>query len=103
LDRLTRVDQAAHIAWIATSDTDDRAIGIGRYILIADEPGTAEVTLEVVDEYQGCGVGGDLGDVLAVVATARDVEEFGFSYTRRTGQRSVCSARSGPRAGTTVA
>jgi RimJ/RimL family protein N-acetyltransferase len=69
---LAAVDGDRHIAWVAT--VDDRPVGIGRLIFVG--PCTAEVAFEVVDGYQGRGVGTALLDVITTVAAARRVRRL---------------------------
>jgi GNAT superfamily N-acetyltransferase len=62
---LAAVDGSRHIAVAAY--VDDEPIGIARLIAVRDRP--ADMAVEVVDHWQGCGVGTRL--VLAVVDRAR--------------------------------
>jgi RimJ/RimL family protein N-acetyltransferase len=69
LRQLTSVDHVNHEAVAAYSALDRSPIGIARFIRDRDEPGNAEVAIEIVDEWQGRGVGGVL--LTALVARAR--------------------------------
>lgn len=61
LTYLTRVDQDRHVAWIATDPARrGRAIGVGRFIRLKDEPDVAELALAVVDASQERGLGTSL-------------------------------------------
>src|SRR5215213_8448908 len=51
---LTDLDHSTHDA-LAALNGDGRIVAIARYA--EDRPGTAELAIEVVDEYQGRGVG----------------------------------------------
>jgi GNAT superfamily N-acetyltransferase len=62
---LAAVDGSRHIA--VAGYADDEPIGIARLIAVRDRP--ADLAVEVVDHWQGCGVGTRL--VLAVVDRAR--------------------------------
>jgi GNAT superfamily N-acetyltransferase len=66
LQRLTDVDQERHGCWVAT--VGDEAIGLGRYVRTADHPEIGEIALDVVDRYQGLGVGRLLLEVVGAAA-----------------------------------
>jgi GNAT superfamily N-acetyltransferase len=68
LQRLTDVDHDVHGCWVATVGAE--AVGLGRYVHIAEVPGTAEVALDVVDRYQGHGLGTLLLEVVGAAAAA---------------------------------
>jgi acetyltransferase len=57
LDRLTNVDHHDHEALAAVAPATDRIVGVARYIALPNDPGAAEVAIEVADEWQGRGVG----------------------------------------------
>ncbi|MCV2491286.1 GNAT family N-acetyltransferase [Geodermatophilus sp. YIM 151500] len=63
---LTDVDHDRHGCWVAV--VDGEPVGVGRYVRLGDEPDVAEVALEVVDAYQGHGLGRLLRGVVAVAA-----------------------------------
>ena len=65
---LTDVDHTSHDA-LAAIDAGGRIVAIARYAEL--EPGTAELAVEVVDEYQGRGVGTDLVRQVIDLAHAR--------------------------------
>jgi GNAT superfamily N-acetyltransferase len=75
LDYLTDVDQRHHVAWGAL--LDDRAAGVGRYIVPGD-CGCAEFAITVLDEAQRHGVGRALFDALVAVAHADGIDELCF-------------------------
>ena len=66
LQRLTDIDHDVHGCWVATVGAE--AVGLGRYVRLAEEPGTAEVALDVVDRYQGHGLGKLLLEVVGAAA-----------------------------------
>jgi GNAT superfamily N-acetyltransferase len=68
LDRLTAVDGATHVGWVALDGA--RCIGAGRWIRLGSEPGAAEVALAVADADQRSGVGRRLLE--AIGESARD-------------------------------
>jgi GNAT superfamily N-acetyltransferase len=70
LTYLTRVDQERHVAWIATDPARrGRAVGVGRFIRLEDEPDVAELALTVVDACQERGLGTSLLGLLYHRAT----------------------------------
>ena len=70
------VDFVNHVALVALIDEEGRAAiaGGGRYIVV--QPGQAEVTFAVVDEYQGHGIGGALMRHLTSIACAAGLRTF---------------------------
>jgi RimJ/RimL family protein N-acetyltransferase len=66
LQRLTDVDHDVHGCWIATVGAE--AVALGRYVRMDETPGTAEVALDVVDGYQGRGLGKLLLEVVGAAA-----------------------------------
>jgi GNAT superfamily N-acetyltransferase len=74
VDRLVAVHPDRHVALVASVGPAD--VGIGRWIREADDPGRAEVALEVVDAYHRCGIGGLLLRRLADSAAAAGVAEL---------------------------
>jgi RimJ/RimL family protein N-acetyltransferase len=66
---LTAVDGHDHVAWLAS--VAGRPAGIGRYVRTA--PCTAEIAFEVVDAWQGRGLGTVLVDVLTTVAAVSGI------------------------------
>jgi RimJ/RimL family protein N-acetyltransferase len=71
LERLTDIDHDVHGSWVATVGAE--AVGLGRYVRIPEVPGTAEVALDVVDRYQGHGLGTLLLEVVGAAAAAAGV------------------------------
>ncbi len=74
LRRLSDVSDGHHHAFVAT--IGDRPVGIVRWIRMGDDPATADLALEVVDDAQGQGVGKALLAVAAQSAHAADVVHF---------------------------
>ena len=54
---LTDIDHLSHEAIAAVDQRDGSIVGVARYVGVADRPGVADVTVEVVDEIQNLGVG----------------------------------------------
>jgi RimJ/RimL family protein N-acetyltransferase len=60
LARFTDVDHDDHEALAAIDAADGSIVGVARYIRSSSQPELAEVACEVVDEWQGRGVGRQL-------------------------------------------
>jgi GNAT superfamily N-acetyltransferase len=69
---LTAIDGDTHIAWLA--EMDGHPAAIGRLIRVA--PGTAEIAFEVIDAYQGRGLGAALLDTLMTVASVSGIDRI---------------------------
>jgi GNAT superfamily N-acetyltransferase len=69
LDQLTTIDHHDHEALAAIEPRGGAIVGVGRYIALPESPGTAEVAVEVADEWQGIGIGRRL--ITEVVRRAR--------------------------------
>ena len=78
LDRFTRLDFVERVALVATLRTgaEERIIGVGRYAVLPDQPGAAEVAFVVADEHQGRGVGTVLLEHLLRIARRSGITEF---------------------------
>lgn len=74
---LTEVDYEDHFAWCAfiVDDSGPVAVGVARYIRVAPMSDHAEVTAEVVDDYQGRGLG-----AILLRELARTAMEHGIGY-----------------------
>jgi GNAT superfamily N-acetyltransferase len=77
---LTEVDGTTHVAIGAArlepDGSEGDGLGVARFIQLADEPGTAEAAVVVVDEVHGKGLGTLLFDQLVAAAVARGVARF---------------------------
>jgi L-amino acid N-acyltransferase YncA len=71
---LSAVDGSVSVAWLATMD--DHAVGIARYARMTDDPCTAEVALEVVDEQHRRGIGSALLDTITTVAADNGIRRI---------------------------
>lgn len=71
---LAATDGWARVAWLGS--VDHRPAGIARYVVSEEDPGTAEVALEVVDEHQRRGLGTALLDTITTVAAANGVRRL---------------------------
>ena len=76
LDQLVDVGCCGREADAAVEVTSGRAIGIGRFVRDADDASTAEVAFEVVDEWQGRGIGRRLIRELSALARRQGVVRF---------------------------
>lgn len=76
---LTEVDGHDHVALVAERPDrsgDERAIGVARFVRLAEDPETAEMAIVVADSVQGRGLGSLLADALAEAALAHGVRRF---------------------------
>jgi RimJ/RimL family protein N-acetyltransferase len=76
LERFTDVDHLNHEALAAIDRVDGSIIGVARYIRSASRPEFAEVACEVVDEWQGRGVGCRLAAALLGRARASSIRRL---------------------------
>jgi GNAT superfamily N-acetyltransferase len=76
LTALNAVDGDRHVAFVAEvgRGRKRRPVGVARYVI--DGPGRAEVAYEVVDGWQGRGVGTRLVGALVHAARSRGLEEL---------------------------
>jgi RimJ/RimL family protein N-acetyltransferase len=81
LTRLVNVDHWHHEALIAFSASPRTPIGIARYVRL-DDFDTAEVALEVVDEWQHHGVGTALMVAVSERARAAGIRRFHMTMLR---------------------
>lgn len=80
LSYLTNVDQADHVALVATIISpdlkDERGIGVARFVRSKDRPDTAEAAVAVIDDMQNKGVGRALTHELGRAALARGITKL---------------------------
>jgi GNAT superfamily N-acetyltransferase len=72
---LTDVDGQDHFALVAFAP-DGAPIAVARWVRLKDDPATAELGLEVVDEWQGQGLGSELIARLARRAAVAGIERL---------------------------
>lgn len=75
---LATVDYLQRMALVASVevDGDEELIGVARYSVLPDRPGSAEVAIVIGDEFQGRGCGSLLLDRLVRYALAHGVDTF---------------------------
>lgn len=73
------VDHHDHEAIVAIDVDTDEGVGVARWVRDLDDPGVAEVSVAVVDDHQGRGIGGAL-----LGAAARRAREEGVGRLRAT-------------------
>ena len=78
LNYLTNIDNKNHLALGAfdTSHSEQKGIGVARYIRMSAEPETAEFAVTVLDAYQGRGVGRLLCELLIEAAQENAIKTF---------------------------
>jgi RimJ/RimL family protein N-acetyltransferase len=57
LSYLVDVDHVHHVALAAVDETDGSLVAAARYVEPADQPGVAEIAIEVADDLHGHGIG----------------------------------------------
>jgi GNAT superfamily N-acetyltransferase len=67
----TDVDHHDHEALVALNQADGRGVGIARYIRDAGDPHAAEITITIIDDWHGRGLGTGLLTRLSARARAR--------------------------------
>jgi RimJ/RimL family protein N-acetyltransferase len=74
---LTEVDGERHVALIAVlAEHPEVAVGVGRFVRLAEDPTVAEVAVVVADAYQKLGLGSRLGFLLTDRARELGVRRF---------------------------
>jgi RimJ/RimL family protein N-acetyltransferase len=73
---LTAVDQDEHVALVAVEPGAGEILGSVRYVRIAGGPADAELAIEVIDDWQGRGLGRALLSALAAHALAHGLRRF---------------------------
>jgi L-amino acid N-acyltransferase YncA len=76
LETLTAVDHHGHEAFVALDAASSVAVGVAHMIQERGRPDTAEASVEVVDAWQGRGLGGALLERLVQRAREEDVRRF---------------------------
>jgi RimJ/RimL family protein N-acetyltransferase len=76
LEQLADVGCCGREAVAAVERESRRAIGIARFVRDEDDPRSAEVAFEVVDDWQGRGIGRLLMQELVPLAHAAGIERF---------------------------
>src|SRR4051812_26823030 len=97
LTYFTDVDQVRHAALAAVDASDLSLVAVARYVTYADAPATAEVAVEVADEFQRTGIGTHLmtriveraaaNRVAVLTARTRYGNPAGQALSRRLGFR----------------
>jgi GNAT superfamily N-acetyltransferase len=73
---LTEVDGVDHVALVALDASDERGVGVARFVRNREAPATAELAVTVLDRAQGRGVARRLLAELGTAARARGIETF---------------------------
>jgi RimJ/RimL family protein N-acetyltransferase len=72
----TEVDHQDHEALGALEQADGRGVGIARYIRDAADPQAAEISITVIDDWQGRGLGTELVAQLSERARSEGIRRF---------------------------
>jgi GNAT superfamily N-acetyltransferase len=75
LHYLTEVDHHDHEALIAVDSATGDGVGVARYVRLEDGT-SAEAAVTVIDDWQGCGLGTALCQLLAERAREEGIERF---------------------------
>jgi len=76
LTYLSDIDHHAHEALIATTPDGRQGVGLARYVRSPGDPRRAELAIEVIDDWLGCGAGRELLGRLAARARADGIDSF---------------------------
>lgn len=76
LTRLSNIDHVRHEALVAIDPADGSIMGVARYCKWPGRDRVAELAGEVVDDWQGCGVGGELLARIIERARANDIHKL---------------------------
>ena len=76
IDHLVNINYIDHFAWVAMAGESRTGIAIGRYIRLAAEPTTADVSFAVVGDHQGKGLGTLLLGAVAVTAANAGITDL---------------------------
>jgi acetyl coenzyme A synthetase (ADP forming)-like protein len=98
LDAFTRVDFVHRVALVATlvdEHGEERIIGVGRYGVIDESAGSADIAFAVADAHQGRGIGTVLLEHLATIARRQGIREFAADVLGENNQMLELFASSG--------
>ena len=76
IDYLVNIDYLDHFAWGVSITDGVRGVAEGRYIRLRDDQEAAEIAFDVLDDYQGRGLGTLLLGALAVAASNAGIAHF---------------------------
>jgi len=76
LSRLSNIDHVRHEALVAIDPADGSIIGVARYCKWPGRCGVAELAGEVLDDWQGRGIGGELLARIIERARANDIHKL---------------------------
>ena len=94
----TEVDHRSHEAIVAIDPASGEGIGVARYVVLQDEPDTAEIAVAVIDDWQERGVGTALLRELSRRANAAGVARFRATmFTSNRRMRDLLSEVGRPR------
>ena len=95
LTRLSNIDHVTHEALVAIDPADGSIIGVARYCKWPGRDGVAELAGEVIDDWQGRGIGGELlariieraraNEIHKLTASAFSDNATALALLRRTG------------------
>lgn len=77
LSYLTDVDGVHHVA-LGAVDERGHGVAVGRYVVLDEEPGVAEVAVTVIDELHGQGLGHALVELLVEHARGAHIHTLRF-------------------------
>jgi CRP-like cAMP-binding protein len=76
IDYLVNIDYLDHFAWGVSTYDGERGVAEARYVRLRDDPEVAEMAFDVLDAYQGRGLGTLLLGALAAAATNAGITRF---------------------------
>lgn len=93
---LTAVDHERHGAWVA--EADGCPVAIASWVRLSDTRDAADISLAVVDSWQGRGIGRVLLELIGVAAAEAGVTAFDHPAGRAAGAGGSGPSSSAPRA-----